>query len=179
MRPPGFFVPRAAQSGTALHARASRFRGDETACVVLASPGMTTPIAQVSFQASNGQYVSVASGRLLANANTLGEHERFDVIVLKNHRVALRASNGRYVGIDYRAGRTLVAKAMTISESESFRLEDLGEGNVAIHGYDAFAGAEYGGGRELVVNRQKLGRWETFKQIISLPEAVAAVLAVG
>ena len=39
MRPPGFFVPRAAQSGTALHARASRFRGDETACVVLASKG--------------------------------------------------------------------------------------------------------------------------------------------
>ncbi len=123
---------------------------------------MTKPNAHVSFQAFNGQFVSAATGALVADAQTCGPHERFEVVPLPNRRVALKASNGCYVGIDYTGGHVLVARATEAGESESFRLEDLGGGNVALHGYCWVVSAEAGGGRQLSARRQNVGQWETF-----------------
>ncbi|MFT3839882.1 MAG: hypothetical protein QM723_23045 [Myxococcaceae bacterium] len=135
---------------------------------------MKTPIAHISLQSFNGQFVSSRTGALLASAKKAGPHETFAVIALPNRRVALRANNGKYVSIDYRHGHALFASATEVGESESFRLEDLGQGNVAIHGYCWTVCAENGGGRELVANKQKAGQWETFKQVLVVSETLLA-----
>ncbi len=125
---------------------------------------MTDTTAQVSLQAPNGHYVTFVGfgAQLAARSTAIGPRERFEVIAQPNGRVALRASNGRYVSVDYRAGRRLRAHATSVGDGETFRLEERG-GGVVLRGLCAVVSVEAGG--ELVAASTQVGPQAILRRI--------------
>ena len=80
--------------------------------------------------------------------------------------IALRASNGKYVCADGGGGHRLIADRDWIGAWETFKLIDLGDGNVALQANNGqYVCAEGGGGSSVVADRSHFDAWETFKLI--------------
>ena len=78
--------------------------------------------------------------------------------------IALRASNGKYVCADGGGGHRLIADRDWIGAWETFKLIDLGDGNVALQANNGqYVCAEGGGGSSVVADRSHFDAWETFK----------------
>jgi len=80
--------------------------------------------------------------------------------------IALCASNGQYVCADGGGGYGLIANRDWIGAWETFKLIDLGNGNVALRASNGqYVCAEGGGGSTVVADRNHFDAWETFKLI--------------
>ncbi|MEI2761094.1 SdrD B-like domain-containing protein [Methanothrix soehngenii] len=80
--------------------------------------------------------------------------------------VALRAANGQFFCAEGSGGGAVVVNRNVISGWETFKLIDLGNGNVALQAANGqYLCAEGGGGDGVVANRDWIGGWETFKLI--------------
>ena len=82
-------------------------------------------------------------------------------------RIRLQASSGYWWDALAAGGYSLRAISTGSGDQwDTFRLVDLGGGNVAIQADNGqYVCAEGGGGRELVANRSAIGPWETFALI--------------
>lgn len=101
--------------------------------------------------------------------------------ILGHRKVALRASNGRYLSAEAGGGAKLVANKATIGDEERFEIEllDNAEGGpvcdasaIALRAWNGkLVCAEDGGGREVIANRDQIGVWETFtvRRVSDLP----------
>ncbi len=80
--------------------------------------------------------------------------------------VALRADNGQWWVAENGGGTVINANRSAIGGWETFRLIDLGGGNVALQCFNGqYVVAEGGGGQQLYCNRNAIGSWETFQRI--------------
>ena len=94
--------------------------------------------------------------------------------------IALRASNGQYVGAEGGGGQAVVANRNAIGGWESFNLIYLDINRVALQAYNGmYVCAEGGGGQALVANRRAIGAWETFTLIDRGSGQVALQAASG
>ncbi len=122
---------------------------------------------RIALKTQNGFYLTVSSdGRLRADARTAGQQESFDLVKLDGDRVALRASNGRYVTALQSADRGLVADRSEVGTWESFRLVRRGGDRIALMTRQArFLSADAGGGNGLRADTYEAGDWETFQLV--------------
>ena len=82
------------------------------------------------------------------------------MVHLGNDRLALQASNGKYVSA---AGGTLLANRDCIGPWETFLMVRVRDSRIALKANNGkYVCAEGGGGRELVANRDQIGPWESF-----------------
>jgi hypothetical protein len=133
----------------------------------------------VRLKASNGQYLwtSWLTKKVVANGNTADAGENFQLIDQNNSPltsgdpVALRAGNGRFIGIREQDPYPVIVKEKNFNSWEAFTIlradgsdgEITGGQQVALRANNGmFVCAEGGGGRELVANRSVIGPWETF-----------------
>lgn len=80
--------------------------------------------------------------------------------------VALQASNGQWWVAESGGGGVIDANRNAIGAWETFRLVDLGGGNVGLQCANGqYVVAEGGGGQQLYCNRNTLGSWETFQKL--------------
>ncbi len=81
-------------------------------------------------------------------------------------RVGLQAANGQWVQAVDGGGGAVMAAGGGPGGWETFRLIDLGGGNVALQASSGhYVVAEGGGGREVLANRTGIGGWETFQRV--------------
>lgn len=92
----------------------------------------------VALRASNGMYLSAepgAGGKLAATKKTIGDNERFNVIIVDNvasgtladlSQLALRANNGRLVCAENGGGQELVANRDQLGPWETFVIRRIG-----------------------------------------------------
>jgi hypothetical protein len=90
---------------------------------------------KIALKAPNGKYVCAEGGggkELVANRGAIGDWETFELIFVDENKVALKAHNEQYVGVDYidflfLKRNPLVANRDTISQKETFTLERLND----------------------------------------------------
>lgn len=120
---------------------------------------------------ANGKYVcaqSAGSLPLIANRNTIGQWETFELIKLGNSRVALKSmANGKYVSASSGSALPLIANRPSIGPAETFIMVSAGSGSVGLKAgvNGKYVSAESRGRLPLVANRNSLGSWETFELI--------------
>jgi hypothetical protein len=126
---------------------------------------------KIALKAANGQYVVAEGGggrEVLANRNSVGAWETFELVQLGGNRVALKAANGQYVVAEGGGGREVLANRNSVGAWETFELVQLGGNRVVLKAANGqYVVAEGGGGREVLANRNAVGAWETF-ELISL-----------
>ncbi|VVB64141.1 Peptidase family C25 [uncultured archaeon] len=80
--------------------------------------------------------------------------------------IALRANNGQYMCAENGGGNGVVANRNAVGAWETFRLIDLGNGNVALRAANGqYLCAENGGGGAVEAKSNGIGAWETFGKI--------------
>lgn len=81
-------------------------------------------------------------------------------------RIALKASNGKYVCADQGLGGQVVANRSSAGAWETFEIVDTGGGTVAFKtSYGKYITADLGLGGKLYGNRNNIGAWEKFKMV--------------
>ena len=119
----------------------------------------------IALMAVNRKYVAAeggGGGELVANRDVRGPWESFNVVHMGNDRLALQASNGKYVSATGPDG-TLLANRDCIGPTETFLIVRGREGRIALKASNGkFVCAEDGGDRELIANRDVAGEWESF-----------------
>ena len=123
---------------------------------------------KTALKTKNNRYLYAedgGGGKLLVADDLDCGWEVFTIIRLDTGRqIALRASNGKYVGIKRNTGDELVADRSQLEEWETFDLVDLENGKVALRAYDGhYISAEAGGGRELFADRIMIAGWQSFE----------------
>ena len=97
---------------------------------------------KIALKAPNGKYVCAEGGggkELVANRGAIGDWETFEFNYVDENRVALKAHNGQYVGVDYIVWllrwNQLVANRDTIGSKETFTLERIND-KIALKAYN-------------------------------------------
>ena len=87
-----------------------------------------------AFQANNNLYIATLdeNGIIDANSSTVGENETFEWVDLGNKRVALIASNGKYVSVVSTNDNRLSANSSILGDTETFELVTLGGNLIAL-----------------------------------------------
>jgi bacillolysin len=81
-------------------------------------------------------------------------------------RVAFQANNGQWVVAEGGGGGPVYANRWAVGPWETFRMVDLGGGNIALQADNGqYVVAEGGGGGVVNANRDAIGSWETFRLI--------------
>ncbi|HMK55914.1 MAG TPA: hypothetical protein VK448_04695 [Dissulfurispiraceae bacterium] len=164
------------------------FEGDIHVLVIAETKDPSDEITSgytVLLRASNGKFLTVGSdGKLLATGtetdNDLFTIELLDTFessrLLDRNLIAMRATaNGKLVCSEGGGGKELVANRDAIGPWETFMIRKLEQYPVAKYpdinfgdkvalraNSGPFVCAEGGGDREVVANRWRVGRWETF-----------------
>lgn len=137
---------------------------------ILGDP-MLTPLKygspiKIALRAYNGQYLCAeggGGGAVVANRDTIGAWETFQLVPLGDGNVALRASNGQYLCAEGGGGGFIVANRNAIGAWETFVLMDLGNNKIGLKANNGMrVVAENGGGDGVYANRAWVGDWETF-----------------
>ena len=133
--------------------------------------------ALVALRAVNSQYVYAESSGgegVVANGDSIGPWETFDLINLGNNKYAFQAVNGQYVCAENGGGSVVVANRDAIGPWETFGLIDLGNGRYGLQAANGqYVCAEGGGGYGLVANRNAISAWETFNLVDQTETPVA------
>jgi hypothetical protein len=103
---------------------------------------------KIAMRAPTGKYVSAESGggkELVANRDSIGDWETFEIVFVAENKVALKVHNGQYIGVDHERVSfgwgmdwewyPLIANRAAIGLSETFILERL-NGQVALKAYN-------------------------------------------
>ena len=115
-------------------------------------PGSNTPKERtVALQGGNGTYVScdLAEGdplreRLLCRSPYIGAWEKFTLVDLGEGRVALRATNTKYVAAELDLGAYLVASRDAVGPYETFALVQLEDGRITLKAHNGqYVGAAF------------------------------------
>lgn len=108
---------------------------------------------------------SAGAAPLIANRSTIGQWERFDLIVLGAPRVALRSqANGAFVCAENGGASSLVANRGAAGAWETFTLVSNSDGSISLRAVanNRLVTAEAAGGAPLIANRFVVGPWEMF-----------------
>ncbi|MEI6104278.1 MAG: glycosyltransferase family 39 protein [Methanothrix sp.] len=118
---------------------------------------------RVALRAHNGQYICAEEGgghEVVANRNSVGPWEIFDIKYLRDNSVVLLASNRQYVSVEG-GGCKIIANSDFVGPREIFGLKDLGNNSVALLASNGqFVSVE--SEREVVANANSVGSRETF-----------------
>lgn len=120
-------------------------------------------MGSVVIRPANGQFLSVASGNLRADAGNIWTNEVFQVVNLGGGKVALRGGNGRFVTAEAGGSANVTCNRTQIGVWETFTVVGLGSNRIALKSSDGtYLCAEDGGGRKVDSMRYARGPWETF-----------------
>ncbi|MBK7386539.1 MAG: hypothetical protein IPI63_07370 [Methanothrix sp.] len=133
--------------------------------------GMVADIAHGVGLTSDDKYIIVG----FTNSNdgdVSGNHGFGDIWVVKlgsereELSIALETANGQFVCAENGGGGVVQANCISVDGWGSFKIIDLGNGNVALQAANGqYLCAEGGGGDGIVANRDAVLGWETFKLI--------------
>jgi hypothetical protein len=156
--------PFQALSGTP--ATAARRWDRATIGLPKATPGTGT----ISLRArANGKYVTAGTGTpLIANSDTIGTAQQYDMADLGGGNVSLKAkSNNLYVAADNAGAAPLLAKNTAVGSWETFALIRNGDGTVSFRAQvnNNLVCADNAGAAPLIANRTAIGPWESFDLI--------------
>ncbi|MGW6277719.1 fascin domain-containing protein [Kribbella sp. NPDC055071] len=131
-----------------------------------AGPGTGT----ISLRArANGKYVTAGTGTpLIANSDTIGTAQQFDLADLGGGNVSLKArANNLYVAADNAGAAPLLAKNSAVGSWETFALIRNGDGTVSFRAQvnNNLVCADNAGAAPLIANRTAIGPWESFDLI--------------
>lgn len=83
---------------------------------------------KIAIRASNNKFVTLdREGKLYAKALYPVDAELFELVQTNDGRVAIKAFNGRFISIDVNKNYQLNANSTSISNNESFKLQELPE----------------------------------------------------
>lgn len=123
---------------------------------------------KIALAAANGQYVCAdnsGNSDLIANRNSIGEWEQFDVVDAGNGYIALRARiNNKYVCADGGGALNLIANRTAIGDWERFNWIGNSSGVISLKAKanSKFVGARSGGGSTLFACCTTIDGWERF-----------------
>ncbi|WFE37255.1 GH25 family lysozyme [Micromonospora sp. WMMD998] len=146
------------------------FNGDYPTLTQLT--GAPVPAAPVAFRArANNKIVSADSAGnkpLIANRDSVGAWEQFDVVDAGGGLVALRARvNGKYVSADSAGNKPLIANRAAVGAWETFTIVDNADGTVSLRATvnGGYVSADSAGNKPLIANRTTIGAWEKFDRL--------------
>lgn len=85
---------------------------------------------------------------------------------VKSIKVALKASNGKYVCAGDGGNSSLIANKDVVGASETFEMINEGEKNIALKAVNGrYVCNEQNGAQPLIANRDAVGPWETFEVV--------------
>ena len=128
----------------------------------------------ISLLANRGEYVccelaepKLGEGVLIANRETKGGWETFELVDLKNGNIALKAANNKFVCADAMNRDLLCANRDLAGDWETFNVVSLPEGKVALKTLSGkYVSVAYDLtdtlARRLIANRTEIGDWEKF-----------------
>jgi hypothetical protein len=124
----------------------------------------------VYLQAFNGKYVSSDNSKsdsLIADRDTTGDWELFEMLELGDNNVCFRNYAGKYVCADESMGNVLIANRDNAGAWETYTMTDLGSGNYSFQNYKGkyFSANQTIGGR-LYADKDSCGEWEKFKVVV-------------
>lgn len=129
----------------------------------------------IALKAANGKFITADQadgiphwGALMANRDSIGAWERFEVQPRTGGRYALRASNARYVSGEREGLFQAVADRDSIGEWELFELQEMPGGGYALRTTEGrYLAVELAEGAAcplcIVADRAQAGPWETFE----------------
>ncbi|HEX2935779.1 MAG TPA: hypothetical protein VHO72_10535 [Bacteroidales bacterium] len=83
---------------------------------------------KIAIKASNNKFVTLdREGKLYAKALYPVDAEIFELVQTSDGRVAIKAFNGKFISIDVNKNYQLNANSTSISNNESFKLQELPE----------------------------------------------------
>lgn len=120
----------------------------------------------VHLQTANGHYLQAMSGGgsfISAGATQVGTWESFIPQTLANGKIALRARDGYFIGLDSYLLGTLTCGHRADSAAAAFELVDLGNDRVALRADNGrFLRADFGGGAGVSAASADIGENQTF-----------------
>lgn len=125
------------------------------------------PVRTITLKGSNGLYVTYGKGNRVASATsaTAGTREHFTLSDAGAGRVALRASNGRYLRLNATDNK-LYADATSIGTDERFLVRNL-SGAVSLQGPNGlYVSSEGGSSAGLTCTRSYPAGWEYFREAV-------------
>jgi peptidoglycan/xylan/chitin deacetylase (PgdA/CDA1 family) len=108
-----------------------------------------------------------SAGTLRANGTEIADSQEFGLVKVGEERIALRASNGLFVSLEYIDTGTVAANAESIGSAEVFTPIDLGDSRVAFRAGNggSFLSTGYASRGEVKVNSQSVNENEKFSFI--------------
>jgi len=129
----------------------------------------------IALRASNGRYVCAdqaegipRAGALIANRESIGDWERFELIKQDSSHYALRSSTGRYVSAEREGAFQAVADREWVGDWELLEIVRLDSGRFAFRTTEGrYLGADLSEGAAcplcILSDRTEAGAWETFE----------------
>lgn len=148
-------------------------KGDERAAAP--EPTKDEFAGAVALRAINGKYICADQaegiprwGALMANRDSVGDWERFEMVKQDSLYYALRTKDGKYVSAEREGSFQVVADRDTVGDWERFEIVKLANGRVAFRTTGGrYLAAELAEGAAcalcILANRTDQGDWESFE----------------
>jgi major membrane immunogen (membrane-anchored lipoprotein) len=122
---------------------------------------------KVNIKSFHDTYVTMdmeKGGQLFANRKDAKDWEVFTIVTLENGKIAIKASNSKYVSVD-KEGK-LFARALVPQEAEMFDMVPVNDSWVAFKAYNGkYVSADKDNKYQLAASRSNIQEWESFNVI--------------